>query len=106
MTANLLAEDRKENIKRFLPEDFVRKAIVLMGEPDQAYKTHIHSIMLADKTTKVEAERAKAKAEKERIKAREAKAKPVKPTKAEKKEEEKEGEEKDAEMKDAEKEGE
>jgi len=90
LTSNLLAADRKEVALRFGGPHFVRKAVVLMGEPDKQYKAYIQELMLAEKQAQAEAERA--------AKAKARKSKPAEPPKP--KEEEKPKESADAEMKD------
>eukprot|EP00429_Kryptoperidinium_foliaceum_P083983 CAMPEP_0176217372 /NCGR_PEP_ID=MMETSP0121_2-20121125/17660_1 /TAXON_ID=160619 /ORGANISM="Kryptoperidinium foliaceum, Strain CCMP 1326" /LENGTH=922 /DNA_ID=CAMNT_0017556503 /DNA_START=15 /DNA_END=2781 /DNA_ORIENTATION=+ len=86
LTSNLLAEDRKAVARRFASAGFVCKAVVLMGEPDAAYKAYVQELMLAEKQAKADAERA-AKESKERRKDRwgDAEKKDAEPKEAEEK---------------------
>ena len=71
MKANLVKSDRDEALLRFTAADFHRKAIVIMGEPDQKYKEWIQKLMLEDKQAQVEAEKRRKAQEAERKKQQE-----------------------------------
>jgi len=64
LKGNLVACERAQALKRF--SEFKKVASVIMGEPDAKYKEEVHKIMLAEKVTKVEAEREKKAKEDER----------------------------------------
>jgi len=77
LKSNLLPADRADALLRFSANDFKRKAIVVMGEPEQAYKDWVHEKMLDEKKAKAEAEKKRKAAEEERkrlIEARKKKA--------------------------------
>ena len=57
MKANLVKSDRDEALLRFTSADFHRKAVVLMGEPDQQYIQWIQKLMLEEKQQQAEEER-------------------------------------------------
>lgn len=67
LKANLLQADRADALLRF-GGDFHRKAIVVMGEPEKAYKDWVHGKMLDEKKTKAEAEKKRKAAEEARKK--------------------------------------
>lgn len=66
MKANLVKSDRDEGLMRFTSADFHRKAVVIMGEPDQQYKEWIQKLVLEEKQAQAEAEKRKKQAEAER----------------------------------------
>ena len=66
MKANLVKSDRDEALLRFTAEDFHRKAVVIMGEPDQPYKAWIQKLMLEEKQAQAEAEKWRKAQEAER----------------------------------------
>jgi len=66
LKANLVKSDREEALLRFTAEDFHRKAVVLMGDPDQPYKEFIQKLLLEEKKVQAEAERRKKAQEAER----------------------------------------
>merc|ERR1712196_435878 len=66
---NLLASDRKNNLKRFSNPAYKKVARVIMGEPKDDFKKAIHSRILKEKQAKAEGEWKQRKAEKERKKA-------------------------------------
>ena len=59
LKANLIAADREATLSRFNPQDFARKAVVVMGEPTADYKKRVQSLILAEKTMKAEQEQKK-----------------------------------------------
>eukprot|EP00401_Gymnodinium_catenatum_P072216 CAMPEP_0117480056 /NCGR_PEP_ID=MMETSP0784-20121206/12198_1 /TAXON_ID=39447 /ORGANISM="" /LENGTH=1129 /DNA_ID=CAMNT_0005274491 /DNA_START=36 /DNA_END=3423 /DNA_ORIENTATION=- len=60
MKANLLAEQRRTNLRRFPADLFKRIAIVAMGEPSEDYKAKVHALMLSEKVKAAEDEKRKA----------------------------------------------
>jgi len=68
LKANLVAADRENALLKFGSQDFKRKAVVVMGDPDQAFKDTVLAKLLEEKKAKVEAERKKKAAEEERKK--------------------------------------
>ncbi|CAE7804204.1 Ddx20 [Symbiodinium sp. CCMP2456] len=66
MKANLVKSERDEGLMRFTSADFHRKAVVIMGEPDQQYKEWIQKLVLEEKQAQAEAEKKKKQAEAER----------------------------------------
>merc|ERR1719277_1846021 len=101
LQANLLADKRKEALKKFSAPGFKKTATVIMGEPTQAFKESVSALILAEKQAKADVEEKKKKAEEAR-KAKEAarKKKDGKEEDAEAKEEEKK-EPEDAKMEEA-----
>ena len=64
LKANLIAADREATLCRFNPQDFARKAVVVMGDPTPEYKARVQALLLAEKRTKAEQEqKRKAQAE-------------------------------------------
>lgn len=68
LRANLLAEERKETLQKFLAADFKRKAAVVMGEPNQEYKEKVYAVLLADKIAMAELDKKKKAQDKVRNK--------------------------------------
>jgi len=68
LKANLVASDRENALLKFGSQDFKRKAVVMMGDPDQAFKDTVLAKLLEEKTAKVEAESKRKAAEEERKK--------------------------------------
>jgi len=66
LKANLVATGREAALLRFQSQDFTRKAVVLVGEPDQEYKDRVLSLLLAEKRAKAEAEQKRKAQEEER----------------------------------------
>jgi len=66
LKSNLVADDRSKALGRFSSQDFTRKAVVLMGEPTQAYKDRVHSLLLTQKKAKAEAEQRRKAQDEER----------------------------------------
>merc|ERR1711972_1004036 len=46
LNANLQAAERSRALKRFPASDYKRVAVVVMGDPSDAYKARIHKMML------------------------------------------------------------
>eukprot|EP00929_Paragymnodinium_shiwhaense_P017201 TRINITY_DN1261_c4_g1_i1.p1 TRINITY_DN1261_c4_g1~~TRINITY_DN1261_c4_g1_i1.p1 ORF type:complete len:824 (-),score=378.51 TRINITY_DN1261_c4_g1_i1:179-2650(-) len=106
---NLLANDRKNNLKRFPGHAFKRVAKVVMGEPKAAFKTLVKDKILKDKQVKAEREWKNKQEEKARKKAAEQRKKEAEKKKAEEAEKKKKAEDekkKKAEEEKAKKEGE
>merc|ERR1712107_666959 len=57
LQANLTADQRQSNLKLYPASLFKRVAMVVMGEPPQAYKDKVQELMLADKKEKAEADK-------------------------------------------------
>jgi len=68
LKANLVAADRENALLKFGSQDFKRKAVVMIGDPDQAFKDAVLAKLLEEKKTKVEAEKKRKAAEEERKK--------------------------------------
>jgi len=66
LKANLLATEREKALKHFPAQDFKRKAVVVMGEPNAEFKTRVQTLLMAEKTAKTEAEKKKKAQEAER----------------------------------------
>merc|ERR1719361_2751863 len=75
LKANLCSDERKEALSKFGSPDFKKTACVIMGEPDEAYKQQVQSLILADKQAKADAERKKKAEEDKRKKLLEEKKK-------------------------------
>merc|ERR1712151_178906 len=65
LNANLQAAERSRALKRFPASDYKRVAVVVMGDPSDAYKARIHKMMLDEKTENAEKEKKKAQEDKE-----------------------------------------
>merc|ERR1719277_2881795 len=65
LQANLLADKRKEALKKFSAPGFKKTATVIMGEPTQAFKESVSALILAEKQAKADV--AKRKKEQEAI---------------------------------------
>merc|ERR1712187_298197 len=74
---NLLANERQKAARHFDSQDFKKVAMVVMGEPPQAFKDKVHSDILAEKKEqavrevkrkKVDSDRQKGKKEEEILK--------------------------------------
>merc|ERR1712151_439881 len=65
LDANLQAAERVRALKRFPASDYKRVAVVVMGDPSDAYKARIHKKMLDEKIEKAQIE--KAQKEKQRL---------------------------------------
>merc|ERR1712232_891843 len=63
---NLIAEERKDALRRFSASDFRRTVTVLVGEPPAEYKDRVQALILEDKKAKAEAEKEKKEKEEER----------------------------------------
>merc|ERR1719382_702151 len=94
LVGNLVAADRKQAVSSFPAADFKRTSCVVMGEPGQEYLAQVHEIMLEEKKSRVERQRAWQK----RKQAKDETAKKAK----EAKEDKEEKEAKDAEANDGE----
>jgi len=68
LKANLVAADRENALLKFQTSDFKRKAVVMMGDPDKAFKEKILETMLEEKKAKAEAEKKRKAQEEERKK--------------------------------------
>merc|ERR1711988_1535066 len=90
---NLLANDRKNNLKRFPGHAFKRVAKVVMGEPKAGFKTLVKDKLLKDKQVKAEREWKNKQEEKARKKAAEQRKKEAEKKKAEEAEKRKKAEE-------------
>mmetsp|Transcript_45899 Transcript_45899/g.82648 ORF Transcript_45899/g.82648 Transcript_45899/m.82648 type:complete len:866 (+) Transcript_45899:51-2648(+) len=66
LKANLLATEREKALKHFPAQDFKRKAVVVMGEPNADFKARVQKLLLSEKTAKAEAEKKKKAQEAER----------------------------------------
>jgi len=66
LKSNLVPAERKDFLERFIAQDFHRRAIVLMGEPDKSYREFIQTKMLQEKEKQAEFERKKKAQEAER----------------------------------------
>lgn len=49
--SNLVEEERSKLLQRFSADDFTRIAMVMLGEPTEAYKRKVQELVLADKST-------------------------------------------------------
>merc|ERR1711870_98490 len=58
---NLIAEERQQMLEQFDPAEFKRVAVVVMGEPPQAFKAKVHAAMLDAKKKKAVDAAVKAK---------------------------------------------
>eukprot|EP00930_Biecheleria_cincta_P011306 TRINITY_DN113_c0_g1_i1.p1 TRINITY_DN113_c0_g1~~TRINITY_DN113_c0_g1_i1.p1 ORF type:complete len:838 (-),score=246.01 TRINITY_DN113_c0_g1_i1:112-2625(-) len=72
---NLVKSDRQDALNRFAAEDFHRKAVVLMGEPNNDYKEWVQGKILDEKKAKAEVEKKKKAVEKERLRVAEKRKK-------------------------------
>merc|ERR1712060_979251 len=68
---NLVAQDRKDNLKRFSLPHFKRVAHVVMGEPSKEYQERVQGKLLDEKQAKLDNDWKIQKIEKERKKAME-----------------------------------
>ncbi|CAJ1363719.1 unnamed protein product [Effrenium voratum] len=93
LKANLVPAERKAFLTKFVPQDFARKAVVLMGEPTKEYKDKIQALMLEQKTVKAEAERKRKVQEDERKRLMELKKKKAMEARMAKEKDSKEAEE-------------
>eukprot|EP00931_Biecheleriopsis_adriatica_P068769 TRINITY_DN4267_c0_g1_i1.p1 TRINITY_DN4267_c0_g1~~TRINITY_DN4267_c0_g1_i1.p1 ORF type:complete len:905 (+),score=326.79 TRINITY_DN4267_c0_g1_i1:77-2716(+) len=73
--SNLVKAERKEMLNRFKFPRYNRIAMVVVGEPPDAWKAKVQAAVLAEKQEKVDTEWKAAQAEKARIKELEAKQK-------------------------------
>merc|ERR1712151_903278 len=58
LNANLQSAERARALKRFPTSDYKRVAVVVMGDPSDAYKARIHKKMLDEKIEKAQIEKA------------------------------------------------
>merc|ERR1719464_187063 len=68
LKANLTLEGRKEALSMFASPDFKKSACVIMGEPDEAYRQKVQSLIFADKQAKANEEQKKKALEEARQK--------------------------------------
>eukprot|EP00930_Biecheleria_cincta_P097595 TRINITY_DN892_c0_g1_i1.p1 TRINITY_DN892_c0_g1~~TRINITY_DN892_c0_g1_i1.p1 ORF type:complete len:901 (-),score=241.19 TRINITY_DN892_c0_g1_i1:130-2787(-) len=66
LKSNLIAAERGKALKYFMPDDFERKAVVVMGEPSAASKERVQTLLLREKKDKIESEKKKKAQEEER----------------------------------------
>eukprot|EP00403_Amphidinium_massartii_P027057 CAMPEP_0178388830 /NCGR_PEP_ID=MMETSP0689_2-20121128/9797_1 /TAXON_ID=160604 /ORGANISM="Amphidinium massartii, Strain CS-259" /LENGTH=843 /DNA_ID=CAMNT_0020009249 /DNA_START=13 /DNA_END=2544 /DNA_ORIENTATION=- len=64
--SNLIKEEREASLKKFSSTHFKKTCMVVMGEPDEAWKESVHAKMLKEKTDAAEVEFKRKKLEKER----------------------------------------
>ncbi|CAK0829878.1 unnamed protein product [Prorocentrum cordatum] len=82
---NLVAEDRRANLKKFSGHRFKRVAHVVMGKPSKEFVAGVHKAMLASKQARLNAEHQAKKLERERKKRQAAAAEVAKKALEEKK---------------------
>lgn len=66
LKSNLIAKERAILLTDFSAADFKRKATVIMGEPNAEYKQKVHSLLLAAKQAKADADKKRSEMERER----------------------------------------
>lgn len=66
LKANLVPAERKDALERFTSDEFQRRAIVLMGQPDDSYREYIQKKMLEEKEWQAELEKKRKAQEAER----------------------------------------
>lgn len=66
LKANLVPAERKDALERFTSDEFQRRAIVLMGQPDESYREYIQKKMLKEKEWQAELEQKRKAQEAER----------------------------------------
>jgi len=75
LKANLLADERKEALSKFILPTFKKTAAVIVGEPTSEYKAKVQELILAEKKSKAEVEKKRKVAEEERKRALDEKKK-------------------------------
>jgi len=75
--SNLIKEEREASLKKFSSTSFKKTCMVVMGEPNKAWKESVHAKMLKEKTEAAEVEFKRQKLEKERKREMEKKKKEI-----------------------------
>merc|ERR1712217_724964 len=66
LKSNLIAAERTNTLLKFSASEFKKTATVIMGEPNDEYKTKVRALVLANKKSQAELEKKKKAQEEER----------------------------------------